>query len=258
MHIPDEWPNALTLACERCRHDTTWKRVDFCDNRDGRGDKGRGEKTPHTFFKDSEKTVEHYVLRYTCVSCERKDTAFWCAFARDGGTCCVRKQGQSPAWSIEPATAIAKALPPDVIEFYRKGLICTSHNFGLGAVGYFRRVVEQVTGHLLDLVEENAKVQGEQATLSAIAEARTAFSATDRLKHAATLLPATLRPGGANPLAKLYDSYSEGIHSLADEECLEVARDVQAGIDYLIPMLHEQLTAARAYQAAMTKAKRRK
>jgi hypothetical protein len=67
-----------------------------------------------------------------------------------------------------------------------------------------------------------------------------------------------MRPGGRNPLADLYEAYSEGIHSLSDEECLEVARDVQAGLDYLLPTLHEQLAAARAYQAALAKAKRRK
>lgn len=107
-------------------------------------------------------------------------------------------------------------------------------------------------------METHANELGDQTTVDAIAKARRDYSATERLKHAASLLPPMLRPGGSNPLSDLYDSYSEGIHALNDEECLDVARTVQAALDYLLPNLREQLTKAREYQAAITRAKRRK
>lgn len=246
LKVPSYWPQSIMLACKQCRRETTWIRIDFASQ-------GYPKVTaPFEFYEDN------YVLRYTCVHCSTEHAGFWCSVVETGTVLCLRKQGQSPAWSIEPTPGIASALPPQALEFYRKGLICTSHNFGLGAVGYFRRVVEIVAGHLLDLVETHATELGDQATVDAIAKARDEHPSTERLKHAASLLPPMLRPGGSNPLAALYDSYSEGIHALNDEECLDVARTVQAGLDYLLPNLREQLTKAREYQAAITKAKRRK
>lgn len=258
----DHWPAAITLTCRRCKRETTWTRA----NSVFVPESSQSIKLQHFFYENS------CVLCYICASCSYEHAGFWCSIEstakqatdadrvtrRIGTAYCVRKQGQSPAWSIEPVAAVAKALPSDAAEFYRKGLICTSHNFGLGAVGYFRRVVESVTGHLLDLVEEHAKEVGDQATVDGIAKARRDFPATERLKHAANLLPPALRPGGANPLANLYEKYSEGIHSLSDEECLDVARTLQAILDYLLPSLHDQLSRARAFQAAMEKSKRLK
>jgi hypothetical protein len=240
------WPKSVTLRCERCKANTTWRLVEMS--------KKGGPDVPFEFFD------HNYLLRYICGLCERESAAFWCSAGSDADRTnhVLRKQGQSPAWSIEPASAVAKALPLETVAFYKKGLICLSHNFGLAAVAYFRRVVEQVTGHILDLIGQTAKELGDQATVVAIAEAQRSHQATDRLKFAADKLPANLRPGGRNPLADLYDAYSEGIHALDDDECLDVALAMRATLDFLLPQLHDQLAAARAYQASLGKAKRRK
>ncbi len=191
-------------------------------------------------------------LSYDCAKCDNASAGYWCGVARDGDVVVLRKLGQSPAWSIEPAAGIARALPVPALAFYRRGLISQSQGFGLGSVTYFRRVVELVTGHLLDLIEQTAEAHGDSDAVAAIAKARRDLAATDRLKSAAALLPANLRTGGDNPLARLYDRYSEAVHNHSDEECAEVAIEMRTILDYVLPALHDGLTNARAYADAMS------
>src|SRR5208283_2422826 len=71
------------------------------------------------------------------------------------------KVGQWPPLTIEPSPELAKALGPYDSKLYKKGLIDFNFGHGIGAVGYFRRVLENKINALLDLIVEaaqNAKI----------------------------------------------------------------------------------------------------
>ncbi len=70
------------------------------------------------------------------------------------------KLGQTPPPSIDPPKGMRQAFKdkPQVLDFYKKGLMTLSHGLGLGAVGYFRRVVEESTEELLTLIYEEASL----------------------------------------------------------------------------------------------------
>jgi hypothetical protein len=245
---PDQevgWPKSLSLHCdhELCRKVTTW--------------------TQHRM------NPQFSVGGYKCGLCHEREVVYWFDWNRSIKADAVshsyvhevRKIGQTPAWSVAVSKGIQDALNTEALPFYKKAQICLSQNFGLGAVAYFRRVVEIITADLIDLIEQAANLDPanpDTSALEAVAQARASHQASDRLKLVASVIPAHLKPGGKNPLAALYEVYSEGVHQLSDEESSGVALTMHASIEYLIPGLAEQLKAAHVYQTAIVTAKRRK
>ena len=165
----------------------------------------------------------------------------------------IHKVGQTPAWNIQPPKTVERALDPDDLELYTKGLICMSQSYGIGAVGYFRRVVENAIGALLDLVEDAAKTDEDAKALEAVQEARKQKNAEQKLQLVAEMAPASLRTGNVNPLATLYANYSRELHALSDEECLQVATELREALDYLFGNLWDQLGEAKASRENTTK-----
>src|SRR5208283_4379821 len=113
------------------------------------------------------------------------------------------KVGQWPPLTIEPSPELAKALGPYDSKLYKKGLIDFNFGHGIGAVGYFRRVLENKINALLDLVVEaarNAQVPDEH--LAEVDAAKKSHRAEDKIDLAVKILPAHLKPGGHNLLDK--------------------------------------------------------
>jgi hypothetical protein len=130
-----------------------------------------------------------------------------------------------------------------------------SQGYGIGALGYFRRVVESQTEALLNLIEEAAKAENNADAVEGVGRARAARDAEQRLKLAAEALPPTLRPLGKNPLTALYSLFSAGLHgALTEAESLEVAIDLKESLDFIFTKMRRDLEDARAYEQSITKA----
>jgi len=158
------------------------------------------------------------------------------------------KVGQWPPLTIEPSPELAKALGREDAELYKKGLIDFNFGHGIGAVGYFRRVLENKINALLDLVEEaarNAKVEGEH--LAQIEAVKKSHRVEDKIDIASKILPAHLKPGGHNPLDKLYGPLSAGLHGESDDECLTIFSEARFVFEYLFKNLTESNEEARKY-----------
>jgi len=72
----------------------------------------------------------------------------------------VMKVGQYPEPSIALPAALEKNLGKDAATFYKKALICRNNGFGLAAAAYIRRVVEDKTNELIEVVAKYAEVSG--------------------------------------------------------------------------------------------------
>ncbi len=83
------------------------------------------------------------------------------------------------------------------------------------------------------------------------------MAADEKLRLAASLLARSLRPGGVNPLAHLYEYYSKGIHSESDAECLETGillrNDFRDDFDYVFKNLRLAVDEAKQYAVRITK-----
>lgn len=72
---------------------------------------------------------------------------------------------------------------------------------------------------------------------TALAELRKDAPMSEKIKVANLALPAHLKPDGLNPLGRLYQVLSEGIHSLSETECIERAQAISGCLAFLISEL---------------------
>jgi hypothetical protein len=222
-------PEQLRMYCdhEKCKAETWW---DVDDRQD------------HYF---SWEIHEHH---YTCRNCGESTQYYHLIWKEHEHSNIFIKVGQWPPLTIEPSPGLAKALGPEDAELYKKGLIDFNFGHGIGAVGYFRRVLENKINALLDLIEEaarNAKVADEH--LAQIEAVKKSHRVEDKIDIAAKILPAHLKPGGHNPLDKLYGPLSAGLHGESDEDCLTIFSEARFVFEYLFKNLTESNEEARQY-----------
>ena len=162
-------------------------------------------------------------FEFECVSCGARREYHVQHIVSDG-TIRMQKFGQLPRAAIPRDPILQKFLKGDR-DHYEKGVVCLSNKYGIAAFVYFRRIVERNIGSLLDLVEEDAKASGADAeVLEAITKLRPESPMSERIKIANLALPSHLRVNGLNPLGRIYQALSKGVHTLSDDECLQKAQ----------------------------------
>jgi hypothetical protein len=151
----------------------------------------------------------------------------------------VQKIGQYPAQSIDVPKGLEKNLGPNAISLYKKGLVNRNSGYGLGAVTYIRRVVEDKTDELIEVAAKLAESHNvDAAIVKKIRDAATERTTYDqKLRIAATVLPDALIIDGVNPLAELYGLVSEGVHELTEEQCIAVADETTSVFEFIFTNL---------------------
>ena len=134
------------------------------------------------------------------------------------------------------------------LDLYLKALRSRNHNYGLGALAYLRRVVENRMDSLLDLIREAAhESEFTPEQLQQIDEIKKSRVFDDKVKFAANLLPSYLRPEGHNPIDDLHDLTSEGLHRKSDDECLDIFDQSRHSFEYVFSKLEVQKTSAQKF-----------
>ena len=107
-------------------------------------------------------------LRYKCSHCKEFERVF---VLRINESCkSVVKIGQYPPWDIKGNAEVERLLGSHASHF-KRGLICESQGYGIGAFAYYRRIVEEIIDGLLDQVSD--LLSGEEKIKYAAALART-------------------------------------------------------------------------------------
>jgi hypothetical protein len=220
-----EWrvPGSISRDCTECGKETTWKYGGNLAN-----SPGGSLKLPY----------------YSCVDCG-KDSVYFLIVVLNNGR--LMKAGQFPMPSVRVPKNIEKRLGASA-DFYKKALTSRNEGYGLGAVAYFRRVVEDKTNELVDVVADAAEAYGVPAAdVEKIRAAKNEKTYEDKLKVAAHAVPEVLKPDGANPFQAMYDILSGGIHAQSEEECLQIADDVREIFDYLFDRLRAEIAERTAF-----------
>ena len=163
----------------------------------------------------------------------------------------VMKVGQYPEPSIVIPEALEKNLGKDSATLYRKALICRKGGYGLAAAGYIRRVVEDKTNELIEVVAKLAESEGVEANV--VASIRAVGNSADytpyeeKLKIASAVYPDSLKAGSINPLQVLFKLVSEGIHSKSEEECIKIAEETDEVFQYVFTNLKAQMEVKKAF-----------
>lgn len=169
----------------------------------------------------------------------------------------IMKVGQYPAPTIKISRTLRKALGPDATTLYTRALISRNNGFGLAAVGYIRRVVEDKTNELIEVSARVAEASGED--LETVAQIRAALDPTkyatykEKLKTASEVFPVSLKVDSVNPLQLLFSGVSEALHSLSEPRCIEVADEIRFVFEYVFEKLKAQVDARREFEEKVRK-----
>jgi hypothetical protein len=191
---------------------------------------------------------------FGCRVCRDYSVQFYLQFGEADGVNWAMKVGEYPA----PAERLPKELETRLsvgdLDFYRKAIRARTFGFGLASLAYLRRVVENRTNELLDLIVEAAAQQGDtDDVVRRVTEAKAGYQFDQKVELAGQILPRSLRPGGMNPLDALHDLASAGIHRMSEEECLDLFDKARTGFEFLFRQLQIDRDAAREYVDVMNK-----
>jgi hypothetical protein len=186
----------------------------------------------------------HY--NYQCTYCGTKIN-FWIELNAENNW--LRKIGQNPPWSIELSDDLKRYLHENE-ELYKKGLICLSQSFGLGACSYFRRIIENEINPLLTLLIEQKKIEGEgKDKVEEYKDIKDGKSFTAKTKLAYEITPQSLIVKGTNPFKKLHDFLSQGIHSKDEEECVKIALNAKHSLEFVVIELNREKENRKSFRS---------
>jgi len=181
----------IKMACPTCRTDQTFAMTNSYEG---------GNKAHMTRITND----MEFHLEYTCVHCNKFIRSFSIRVV-DTNKKLVQKIGQFPPWDISTDPNIERLLGSHA-DFFKKGLICESQSYGIGAFAYYRRIVEEIIGELLEEISEIMDGNEKEKFLKAIEETKKTQVTQDKIALVKDLLPPILRPKGMNPLSVLHST----------------------------------------------------
>lgn len=174
---------------------------------------------------------------FKCVSCRKAEREFLVEQIVDDKSIKLQKYGELPRKQLPRDPTLQKFFSDDLAN-YEKAVICLANEYGVAAFAYLRRITEANIVGLIDLLEEDVRSSGgDLAITAALAELRKESPMSEKIRVANLALPPHLKPDGLNPLGRLYQVLSEGVHSLSDAECLERARTICECLAFLVSEL---------------------
>lgn len=189
---------------------------------------------------------------FSCRACQQHTIYFYLHFGESDGTKWAMKVGQYPPAAERIPKQVEAHLSGEDLDLYKKALRSRTFSFGLASLSYLRRVVENRTNELLDLIAEATAQQGSDIA-QRVADAKANYQFDQKVELAGQIVPASLKPGGLNPLDALHDLASAGIHRLSEDECLDLFDKAKTAFEYLFSQLRVDRDAAREYVEAMNK-----
>jgi len=226
---------ALNMFCKQCKSNQTFRMANRYTELSGKVD-----SWVEGIFRS----------QYICTHCSQSQRIFF--FLADRNENYYMKVGQYPSWEINSDSNLEKLLGK-YADNYKKGLVCESQSYGIGAYGYYRRIVENIIDQLLD--EIPALLTGTELSLyqEALKKTKTTTVTKEKIDLVKDLLPPILRPEGMNPLAVLHTTLSEGIHALTDEACLAKAAIIREAMLFLVHRISETTSQSKEFTAGMRK-----
>jgi hypothetical protein len=187
-------------------------------------------------------------LVYQCQSCRSFTRQFQVYISPDLDY--VYKFGQYPEWEIKMDKNLEKTLGKHAKTF-RKGLVCESQGYGIGAFAYYRRITEEIIDELLNSISDLIEAENQAEYQAALEETKKTRVAQEKIDLVKDLLPTILRPSGMNPLGVLHSELSEGLHADSDESCLENASHIKDILTFLINQIIQSKEASKQFTTSM-------
>lgn len=224
----------INMVCNKCGGKQTFNMINYYGEFKG--------------YNNPPSADEKVRLNYQCQSCRDFTRQFYVYISPQLDY--VYKIGQYPEWEIKMDKNLENTLGKHA-KMFRKGLVCESQGYGIGAFSYYRRITEEIIDELLDsitdLIDETHKAEYKVA-LDKTKQTRVTQDKIDLVKD---LLPSILKPNGMNPLGVLHSELSEGLHAETDQACLENASHIKGILTFLINQIIQSKESAKGFTESM-------
>jgi hypothetical protein len=191
-----------------------------------------------------------FVRTYKCKDCEQSRLSVWFSWRTTGGKTMIVKGGQYPKLQITIPKAFGEALGRRK-SLYLKAMTLRNNNYGIGAVVYLRRVIEETTDDMLALLEQHMVAAGSpEPDIEALRAVKKSTQFEEKVSEAAKVIPEHFRPGGVNPFADLYKLVSIGLHNKTDEECCAIVDGMDGAFKFIYTRWKAYVDETKAYKEA--------
>ena len=199
------------------------------------------------------------VVWFTCRNnCQSMFGVWFLVSGDEAGGYTLTKYGQHPPPERNPPKALAGALGADYTDFWRSGMTLRNNGYGIGAIIYFRRIVEGMTNDLLERLAVAMEASGDPADqvkdVRDLKEAKVSFDT--KMEQAARMLPVHLRPGGANPVQAIFDVLSASLHNHTDAECCDLVDTIAEAMTLFLAKLNTHIEETKALKDAVQRIER--
>jgi hypothetical protein len=188
------------------------------------------------------------ILLYECQSCREFIRQFDLYISSDLDF--IYKFGQYPEWEIKMDKNLKDVLGKHSKTF-RKGLVCESQGYGIGAFAYYRRITEEIIDELLDFITDLIEEENKAKYKEALEKTKQTRVTQEKIDFVKDLLPSILKPNGMNPLGVLHSELSEGLHAETDQACLENANHIKSILTFLINQIIQSKESAKGFTESM-------
>ena len=138
-------------------------------------------------------------LWFNCRHC-RAGFAVWISWRAVSGKVSMEKWGEFPRPNIAVPRELIKALDK-YADFWRRGTSLRHYGAGIGALAYFRRIVEGSTADLLELLAKAMEIAGDSpediTAIRRMIHERTRYE--EKIEQASRVLPIRHPPGRKSP-----------------------------------------------------------
>ena len=203
------------------------------------------EFAPYSNYPSEDQKVR---ALYKCQSCRKFTRQFQIYISPE--LYHMYKFGQYPEWEITMDKNLERTLGRHAKTF-RKGLVCESQGYGIGAFSYYRRISEETIDELLDSITDLIEIENKVEYEVALAKTKTTRVTQEKIDLVKDLLPSILKPNGMNPLGVLHSELSEGLHAETDEACLENASHIKNILTFLIIQIIQSKDFAKGFTESM-------
>lgn len=231
-----QFPFAIRLLCAgECQKEQTFE----CDHRHtGRGssnDRGWGE-----------------LVAFHCRNCQKQHQKYWYVWTEK----CFFKVGQLPEL-LEVIDPKLNAALGESRALYKKAVRSRSFGFGMGALSYLRRIIEDTTDKLMDLLREDKWHSWTQQERDEFDTARKTYQYSQKISYAALkILPPTVFASGKDSFATLHDVTSSGLHGKTEEECIQLFDECNLIFAHSFRLLHQHKQEREEFTAQLRALKR--
>jgi hypothetical protein len=232
----EKFPETIQLFCSgACQKEQTWECVHRHTGRGSLNDRATGE-----------------LVAYCCRNCKANTQHYWYVWDKKG----FWKVGQFPELQEAIDPKLNAALGPSR-GLYRKAVRSRSFGFGIGAVSYLRRIIEDTTEILMDLLRQEKWDEWAIEERQQFEHARSTYQYSQKIDYAAgKILPAKVFANGRDSFTALHDVTSSGLHGKSEEECLEMFDRCNLIFAHTFRVLHQHKQEREEFAAQLLALKR--